>query len=70
MARGDQEYRSRSSGSPEGSLVVVWYWEKDGNVGKTWVTKYLAVMEDVCFLDGGKKVDLAHTYSKSKAKSV
>lgn len=49
---------------------VHWYWEKNGNVGKTWITKYLAVHEDVCFLDGGKKADLAHTYSKSKAKNV
>jgi len=50
--------------------TVHWFWEREGNVGKTWITKYLAVQEDVQFMDGGKKGDLAHVYSKSRARTV
>jgi hypothetical protein len=66
---GKEEIKNLVQG-PVDPRKVHWFWEKEGNISKTWITKYLAVHEDACFLDGGKKSDLAHTYSKSKAKCV
>lgn len=50
--------------------AIHWIWEARGNTGKSWMTKYLAAMYNACILTGGKKVDMAHIYSKNPSKVV
>lgn len=38
--------------------TVHWFWEKDGNVGKSKLAKYLVVVHNALFIDEGKKADL------------
>lgn len=45
---------------------VVWMWETRGNVGKSWMAKYLSVMEDALVLEPGRKMDLAYIYSQNQ----
>lgn len=45
---------------------VVWMWETQGNVGKSWMAKYLSVMEDALVLEPGRKMDLAYIYSQNQ----
>lgn len=37
---------------------VYWYWESNGNVGKSSFTKYLVVKHNAMFIDEGKKADI------------
>ena len=48
-------------GNPN-SRLVHWYWESTGNVGKSWMATYLAMMRNALVLEPGKKMDLAFIY--------
>lgn len=37
---------------------VYWYWESDGNIGKSAFVKYCVVKHNALFCDGGKKSDI------------
>ena len=43
---------------------VHWYWETVGNVGKSWMAKYLAITLDALVLNAMKKSDMLHLISK------
>lgn len=46
---------------------ITWVWESRGNVGKSWMTGYLQVMEGALVLDSGRFADMAHIFSKVSA---
>ena len=39
---------------------ISWYWEDTGNVGKTWMAKYLMAIKDATILSQGKYADLTY----------
>lgn len=43
---------------------ITWVWESRGNVGKSWMTGYLQVVQSALVLDSGKFADMAHIFSK------
>ena len=47
-----------------------WYWESAGNVGKSWMARYLAVTKDALVLNAMKKQDMLHLISKRLPKVV
>lgn len=50
--------------------TVHWYWETVGNVGKSWMAKYLSVTLDALILNAMKKQDMLHVISKRLPKIV
>lgn len=49
---------------------IHWMWESSGNVGKSWMTRYLLAMEDCTVLTEGKKTDMAYIFAKKPTKIV
>jgi hypothetical protein len=49
---------------------IHWIWEEVGNVGKSWMAKYLMAMENAVLLTPGKKADMAYIFSKNPSKTV
>jgi hypothetical protein len=45
---------------PPDDRTIMWYWESEGNVGKTFFARYLASMKDATILDCSKKADLIY----------
>lgn len=45
---------------PPDDRTIYWYWEATGNVGKTWMAKYLAFTQNAIVLDCSKKADLCY----------
>lgn len=45
---------------------ILWMWETRGNVGKSWMAKYLSVMEDALVLEPGRRQDLAYIYAQNQ----
>jgi len=41
---------------------VFWFWESEGNKGKSFMARYLATMHQALILESGRKVDLAHIF--------
>jgi len=41
---------------------ILWVWEPEGNTGKSWLAKWLVVNRKACYLQMGKKTDIAHAY--------
>lgn len=41
---------------------ILWVWEPVGNTGKSWLAKWLVVNKGACYLQMGKKTDIAHAY--------
>jgi len=37
---------------------IYWFWDEEGNIGKSSFVKYMVVKYGACFCDGGKKSDL------------
>jgi len=44
---------------------VRWFWENVGNVGKSWMARYLTLHHDALVLGAMKKLDLLHAISKT-----
>ena len=42
----------------------VWFWENAGNVGKSWMARYLALHHQAIVVGAMKKQDLLHAISK------
>lgn len=49
---------------------IHWLWESSGNVGKSWLTRYIMATEDATVLTEGKKTDMAYIFSKKPTKIV
>lgn len=49
---------------------IHWIWEETGDVGKSWMSKYLVAMHNACILSIGKKQDMAYVYSKNPSNIV
>lgn len=43
--------------------TIHWYWDSVGNTGKTTFTKHLWINYKVCFVQNGKKADIAYAYN-------
>lgn len=54
-----QSLVDKLSGTPD-PRKIHWYWEDEGNVGKTFVAKYLMSTQDALVLDCSKKADLSY----------
>jgi hypothetical protein len=39
---------------------VLWWWEEEGNTGKSWFASYLKALHEARILDVGKKADMAY----------
>jgi len=46
---------------------VRWFWENVGNVGKSWMARYLTLHHDALILGAMKKLDLLHAIAKTIA---
>ena len=44
---------------------VRWFWENVGNVGKSWMGRYLTLHHDALILGAMKKLDLLHAIAKT-----
>ena len=55
---------------PPDDRTVHWYWEDTGNVGKTWMAKYLKATQGATVLDCSKKADLAYLLRGHQGKIV
>lgn len=49
---------------------ILWMWEGKGNVGKSWMAKYMMAMHGAILLTPGKKADMAYIYSQNPSKIV
>jgi hypothetical protein len=49
---------------------IHWYWEPVGNVGKSWLAKYVLLQGDALLLESGKKVDMAYIFAQNPTKTV
>lgn len=49
---------------------IHWLWESNGNVGKSWMAKYLMALRGAVLMTPGKKADMAYVYSKNPSKIV
>ena len=52
------------TGTPS-SRKVRWFWENVGNVGKSWMARYLTLHHDALILGAMKKLDLLHAIAKT-----
>jgi len=50
--------------------VIHWIWEGVGNVGKSWLAKYILLTEDALLMESGKKVDMAYIFAQKPTKIV
>ena len=41
---------------------IYWYWEAEGNTGKSWLATYLAVVMDAAVFGNGKSADIKYVY--------
>lgn len=50
--------------------TVHWYWEGVGNVGKSWMAKYLSVVKDALVVTAMKKADLLYLIANARPSLV
>jgi len=48
------------------SRKVMWVWEDDGHVGKTWLANYLQDVHNAFVVTGGKWADIAFAYNRER----
>ena len=49
---------------------VFWVWSEAGNMGKTWVGKYLRLNHNALILEPGRRADLAYIFAGNIKKTV
>lgn len=49
---------------------ILWLWENNGNVGKSWMANYLGAVHGAQILTSGKKVDMAYIYAQKPTNIV
>ncbi len=42
---------------------ITWYWDEDGNTGKSWLTDWLAIKRGAFIVTGGKFCDIAYAFN-------
>ena len=62
LKRWQHELKKQLEGEPD-SRAIFWYYDNDGNKGKSWMAKYLDATSDCITLSNGKSVDLYHAYN-------
>ncbi len=50
--------------TPPSNRKVRWFWESVGNVGKSWMARYLTLHHNALILGAMKKLDLLHVIAK------
>lgn len=45
---------------------IHWYYDRNGNIGKSYLTKYLGLNDDTFMINGGKKQDILYSYNGEK----
>ena len=46
----------------QGERTVLWIMDSTGGKGKTFLAKWLCVMQDAFYIEGGKKADISYAY--------
>lgn len=64
-----QELQNKIQGEPS-PREILWYWEKNGNTGKSWMARYLMATENAIILSCGKKADMALSFAKNISRIV
>jgi len=49
---------------------ISWIWEVTGNVGKSWMAKYLATNHGAIVMTSGKRTDMAYIFTMSPKKDI
>lgn len=49
---------------------IIWRWERNGNIGKSFFAKYMTVLHGALKLEPAKKMDLAYIYAQKPSKIV
>jgi len=55
---------------PADRRKIHWIWESKGNVGKSWLAKYIMLTDDAILMESGKKVDMAYIFAQKPTKIV
>ena len=55
---------------PKDPRKIHWYWEDEGNVGKTYLAKYLKATQGAAVLDCSKKADLTYLLRSHQGDTV
>ena len=56
--------------TPPGDRKVRWFWENVGNVGKSWMARYLSLHHKATILRSMKKADMLHALTKTISDST
>lgn len=56
--------------TPPGDRKVRWFWENVGNVGKSWMGRYLSLHHKATILRSMKKADMLHALTKTISDST
>lgn len=60
-----QEIIDICSGEPD-KRKVYWYYEEDGNTGKSFLTRYMIAKENAVLFTGGKVQDILYAYNNER----
>ena len=54
---------------PPSDRTVHWFWENEGNIGKSYMSRYLSVMNDAIIVQAMKKSDMIYLITKNIRKT-
>lgn len=57
------------AGTPD-PRKIHWIWEPTGNVGKSFLAKYIMLTSSATLMESGKKVDMAYIFAQNPTKTV
>ncbi len=61
-----QKWIKRAMEEPPHNRRVYWIWDNVGNMGKSWIATYFAVMMDAFVTSNGKSADIKYGYTGQK----
>lgn len=64
-----QDVLSVIEGTPD-PRKIHWIWEPTGNVGKSFLAKYIMLTSSATLMESGKKVDMAYIFAQNPTKTV
>lgn len=65
-----QQHLADKLNKPANDRTIMWYWEEEGNVGKTWFARYMSAKHSATVLDVGKKIDMCYCLKDHKGASI